>query len=90
MAVLRETLRCFPSEPRINKTVTADAVLPATRFEPASTPAVPEVSFDGSDTNVQFKHDVTRQSRISVHVPKGSVITMDIWATHLNRTHYVS
>lgn len=87
LAVFRETLRCFPSEPRLNKVVDADAVLTGTRFTPTVPPKVPELTFDGGLTNVELKRDELTESKFSVHIPKGSVVTMDIWATHMNRMY---
>ncbi|EJD03464.1 cytochrome P450 [Fomitiporia mediterranea MF3/22] len=86
IAFFRETLRCFPTEPRLIKLTSADSILTARRFRPASGSAicVPDLSFDGSDTNVQFKRDVSSEEPFNVFVPKGSIVVMDIWGLHMN------
>ena len=87
MAVFRETLRCFPAEPRLNKLVDADAVLTGTRFTPSDPPRKPRSTYDGGLTNVEIAHDQLSERKFSVHIPKGSVVTMDIWAMHMNRQY---
>jgi len=85
LAVLRETLRCFPSEPRLPKIVQEDYVLPATRFELPGPPSAASTSFDGGYTNIQLpSSDDIQKTRISVPVRKGDVVVMDIWALHMN------
>ncbi|KAI5121947.1 hypothetical protein M0805_002018 [Coniferiporia weirii] len=87
-AILRETLRCFPSEPRINKIVEADTTLTGTRFAISPVLSTPESSYDGSLTNIEFSRNESEDRKFSVHIPKGSIITMDIWATHMNPLHW--
>ena len=85
LATFRETLRCLPAEPIINKIATTDVVLPATRFIPTTRPAFPENSFDGEINHVAFDWDKTREERISVHIPAGSSVTMDVLGLQMNR-----
>lgn len=77
-------MRCFPAVPYLNKIVEGDAILTGTRFSHDSMSS-PSRSYDGSLTNVQVALDESKEYKFSVHVPKGSVVTMDIWAVHMNR-----
>ena len=76
LAVFRETLRCFPAEPRLNKLVDADAVLTGTRFTPSDPPRKPRSTYDGGLTNVEIAHDQLSERKFS-----------DIWAMHMNRQY---
>ncbi|KAH8114076.1 cytochrome P450 [Phellopilus nigrolimitatus] len=88
LAIFRETLRCFPSEPRLNKIVEADTVLTGTRFSSVSSPLTPKVSYDGALTNVEFTRDDSKDQRFSVHIQKGSAIIMDIWGVHMSPLYW--
>lgn len=87
MAFFRETLRCFPTEPRLVKLVTQDTVLHATHFRPAPATrvSIPPESFDGHESNVRFVRDRSREEKVPVSLPKGSLVIMDIWGLHMNR-----
>ncbi|KAH8119683.1 cytochrome P450 [Phellopilus nigrolimitatus] len=86
LAFFRETLRCFPSEPRLLKTTDADAILSGTRFSPTPGTSMrePESSYDGGHTNVQFLLDDASQEKFAVHIPRGSMLMMDVWAVHMS------
>ncbi|KIM91676.1 hypothetical protein PILCRDRAFT_58279, partial [Piloderma croceum F 1598] len=71
-AFFRETLRMFPSEPRLAKQVHADATITARRF-------VPHAKGPGM-------HGQVEQYRIAI--PKGSVVIMDVFGTNLNPLHW--
>ncbi|EJC99088.1 cytochrome P450 [Fomitiporia mediterranea MF3/22] len=88
LAVFRETLRCFPAEPRINKIVEQDSVLQGVRFEPSNTPHETTTSYDGALTNIQFNRDETKDRKFAVRVSKGSAVSLDIWALHMNPLYW--
>ena len=85
LAFFREVLRCFPIEPRLQKITSVDTTLTATTFTPASPVAKPETTYDGSINHVAFKRDEKTECKVSVPVPKGSIVMMDIWGLHMNR-----
>ena len=85
LATFRETLRCLPAEPLINKVATKDVTLPATRFLPTTPPECPADTYDGTPDNVTFEWEESREERISVHIPAGSSVTMDVWGLQINR-----
>jgi hypothetical protein len=89
LATFRETLRCYPAVPIINKIATTDVSLPATRFIPTTAIANPAGSYDGDVYNsVHFKWDQSRVERISVHIPAGSNVTIDVLGLQMNRESF--
>jgi hypothetical protein len=72
IATFREALRFNPNIPRMNKPASQDFTLFAHRFEPNTDPVLSD--------------DKKNVERFEVHIPKGSVVMMDIDATHMNRT----
>lgn len=73
MAFVRETLRLFPPATRVPKLVTVDAVLTGRRF-------------GHSPTDDQIDTDNDKEV-FSAHIPKGSIIMIDVWGVHYNREH---
>ncbi|KLO09951.1 cytochrome P450 [Schizopora paradoxa] len=84
LAVIRETLRCFPAEPRLPKIVQEDCDLPGIRFESSKPASSVSTSFDGGPTNLALSLDDIQQTRFSVPIRKGDMVVMDIWALHMN------
>lgn len=87
-AFFRETLRCFPVEPRLIKIAAQDTILHGTRFSIGSgqPPKVATTSFDGSDTNLEYTdNEEFTQEKYAVTIPKDSIIMMDVWGLHMNR-----
>ena len=69
MAFVRETLRMFPTIPRLPRNVHADTVLPGTYFTPES-----------KHTPIP-----TETGKFLMAIPAGSNVVIDIWAVHMNR-----
>jgi len=88
LAVFRESMRVFPPEPRIDKIVQADTVVSVAQFTPTTEITTPSTSFDGGLTNVTFKRDPLKDTRIPVQVPKDSIVVVDIWGVHMNPLHW--
>ncbi len=77
IATFHETLRHFPSVARLGKPVHADTTLKAKRF----TTNIQHIKPKSTDL-----HELSNVEEFVVPIPKGSIVIVDIFALHFNRT----